>query len=104
MSRTKALDSRAHALSAFRTLPNGSSRQYTATTFPRDPWRGCSLIVRQAAAIGRLTDGGDGYAVLDVLDSDGDIIQDFTIPTVEAFQWLKRKLKLAVDSEDETDV
>jgi hypothetical protein len=57
-------------------------------------------MVRQAAFIGRLTDGGDGYAVLDVLNSNGDIIQDFTIPTAEAFRWLKQKLKLAVESED----
>jgi hypothetical protein len=38
--------------------------------------------------------GPPPYAVLDVLDSDGDIVQDFIIPHARAFRWWYRKLGL----------
>lgn len=102
MTRTTStnLDGAAHALSVFRGLPGGGARQYTATTFPRDPWGGCEWIIRQAQAVGYLRSSGDGYAVLDVLDENGDIVQDYVIPTATAFRWFKRKLNLAVEPSD----
>jgi hypothetical protein len=39
----------------------------------------------------------EGYAVLDVLDGDDAIIQDFTVTTSQAFQQLKRRLGLRVE-------
>jgi hypothetical protein len=42
----------------------------------------------------------ESYAVLDVLDESGDIVGDYAIPTAAAFRWVKRTLKLAVESED----
>lgn len=39
----------------------------------------------------------DGYGVLDVLDEDDDIVQDFTVTTSQAFQQLKRRLGLRVE-------
>jgi hypothetical protein len=92
----------AHALSAFRVLKNGEPRQYTATTFPRDPWRGCEHMIRMAKAIGCLDEeSGDGYAVLDVLNENGDIVQDYSIPDARAWEWIKRKLNFAVERSDD---
>ena len=96
-----ALNADAHALSAFRVLSDGRGRAYTATTFPKDPNRGCARMVRIAQALGYVRDAGDGYAVLDVLNAEGDIVQDFWIPSSEAFSWWKRSLNLVVDSTDE---
>jgi hypothetical protein len=92
----------AHALSAFRVLPNGNGRAYSATFFPRDPWAGLEQFIRQGHAVGAIKSNGDGpdYAVLDVLNEEGDIVQDFTIPTADAFQQVRRRLKLVVLSED----
>jgi hypothetical protein len=87
----------ARALTAFRVLPNGEGRQYSATTFPRDPWQGCERMIRTGFKLGFLLEGNDGYAVLDVLDEDGDIVQDFTIRDARAFQYFKRKLHWRVE-------
>jgi hypothetical protein len=88
----------AHALTVFRVLPDGEGREYTATTFPRDPWQGCERFIRTCRALGWITDRveDDAFAVLDVLDEDGDIVQDFGIPDGRAFQRIKRKLNLRV--------
>lgn len=93
----KTLDPKAHALALFRILPNGEGRKYTATTFPANPWAGCERFIRTCYAVGML--GGDpetSYAVLDVIDADHDIVQDFPIPNANAFQWIKKKLDIAV--------
>lgn len=104
MASIPAPDPRAVALTAFRALPDGGGRQYTATTFPQDPWQGCERMIRMAAAVGFVTESAPGaYAVLDVLDVDGDIIQDYGIPDARAFRWLKRKLRWVVDKEGVDD-
>ena len=97
------LDPRAVALTAFRILPNGEGRQYTATTFPKGPWQGCERMIRMARYVGFVSGPGshDGYAILDVLSEDGDVIQDFTITSARGFQWLKRKLHWQVEREDD---
>lgn len=107
-SPRKSVVSTAHALTVFRAVSDTEGRQYTATTFPRDPYQGCERMIRMARAVGYLRDsitGADGevYAVLDVLDSDGDIVQDFIIPHRRAFEWFYRKLNLRVESLDEQD-
>ena len=43
---------------------------------------------------------GTPYAVLDVVDGQGDILQTFPIPHARAFRWFYRKLRLRVESED----
>jgi hypothetical protein len=89
----------AYALTIFRGLANGEGRLYTATTFPADPWRGCERFIRMCRAVGWLTDESHGYGVLDVLNENGDIVQDFTIRDAKAFQQIKRRLHLEVDHE-----
>jgi hypothetical protein len=96
----KPLVASAHALRLFRALPNGEGRAYTATTFPRDPWRGCERFLRMCRHVGWITPDSrcDGYAVLDVLDVDGDIVQDFTVLDPQAFQQIKRRLGAVVEA------
>jgi hypothetical protein len=94
------IDRRAHALTLFRILPGGGARTYTVVTFRRDPWQGCERTIRMGLKVGWLADSGAaGYAVLDVLDEDDAIIQDFTVTTSQAFQQLKRRLGLRVEHE-----
>lgn len=92
----------AHALTLFRILPNGEGRNYTATTFPRNPWAGCERFVRTGFAVGWLVRDDDvtgaSYALLDVLDERGDIVQDFPIRDAAAFQQVKRRLNLRVEA------
>jgi hypothetical protein len=91
----------AHALSMFRILRDGTGRQYTATTFPRDPLEGCEHFIRTGRALGFLSDdAGSAYGVLDVLNENGDVVQDFGVRDAKAFQWIKRKLNLRVESDD----
>lgn len=84
----KAVEERAVALTAFRSLPDGRGGQYT---FPANPYQGCEHMIRMARAVGFVTDSAAGaYAALDVLGADGDLIQTFGIPTTIAFHWFKR--------------
>src|SRR5580692_5895408 len=86
------------ALTALRLLPNGGERQFTATTFPADPYRGCEHFVRMCGAIGAALDGAPGrpYALLDAIDDDGDILATWDVPTAQAFRFIYRKLRLRV--------
>ena len=88
----------ATGLSAVRALSDGSLRQYTAVEFKRG-WNGVEHFVRTLRAVGFVRPSSadtTGYAVLDVLDPNGDIIADYDIPTSQAFRFVKRKLRLTV--------
>jgi hypothetical protein len=92
----------ATGLSAIRALPpNGAMRQYSAVEFDRG-WAGVEHFIRTLRAVGYIkpSSAAPSYAVLDVLDTDGDIIFDYDIPTAVAFRFIKRKLQLRVESED----
>lgn len=98
---TSKIHPEAHALTMFRALADGRGRQYTAVTFPHDPWQGCERTIRIAKAFGWVSEPTpNAYGVLDVLNENGDIVQDFSVPTARAFQSLKRKLDLRVDFTD----
>ena len=81
------------AVTAIRILRNGGMVQYTATTFPKDPWQGCEHLIRTGLHLGMLKPSSPepSYGVLDVLNEDGDIVQDFDITTALAFRYLKRR-------------
>lgn len=94
------VDQRATALSAFRALPNGAGRQYSVVEAPSG-YDAVELSIRRFNAFGFI--GGtseDCYAVLDVLDENDDIIQDFHIPNARAFRYIKQVLGLRVESTD----
>ena len=99
---SEPLDPDAHALTAFRILPSGEPRSYTATTFPADPWRGCERTIRMARAVGWI--GGDpdaSYAQLEVLNAEGDIIAEYPVPDAHAFRQLVKRLDLAVEHDED---
>jgi hypothetical protein len=109
---TAAMSSRASqppagtvALTALRELPDGSGRQYTATTFPRSPWQGCERFVRMCAAVGYVRDctPEHAYAVLDAINDDGDILETWDITSAKAFRFIYRKLNLRIEREGGTD-
>lgn len=84
----------------FRILPNGDGRAYTAVEFERG-WPGAEHFLRQLRACGYVrnsSEGGDGWHVLDVINTDGDIIQDYAVPPApsRAMHYITRKLKLRV--------
>ena len=90
------------ALGAMRPLSNGVGRYYTPVTFPENPWQGCERMIRMGVACGLLAECQRPcgcYAVLDVLNEDGDIIQDFCIPSAHAFRWFYRMLHWRVEIE-----
>lgn len=64
---------------------------YEGTTFPRNPYGGCNLYLRRCHAFGYL-EADAGNLIVDVLNADGDIIQDFPI-TRKGFEYLRRTLK-----------
>lgn len=95
---TTALHPNASALSAFRILPDGNGRAYTIVEAPAGR-AAIERTIRMARAVGYLTEDTDpSYAVLDVLNDNDDIVQDYTIPTAHAFKWWYRRLGLRVAS------
>ena len=90
------LDPRAVALRPVRALKDGF-RYYEATTFPQNPWQGCEMYLRRCKAFGFLK--GDGEIVLDVLDKNGDVIQDFPL-TRKGLRYLRKEFRFKVERED----
>lgn len=89
MSET-ALHREASAVTLYRPVgPDG--RAYTVMEGSREliAWR-----LRMAQAVGYIGSPAEGapYAVLDVLNDANDIVQDFPIPTAQAFRWWYRRI------------
>lgn len=106
MSELPKLHPDARALTAFRVLPDGRGRNYTASV-PARGWAGVDRIIRMANACGLIRPSGyeQYYAILDVLsDPDtGEVIQDYVIPVMpcnEAWRWWYRTLNLRVSYTD----
>lgn len=80
----------AHSFGALRPVGNGA-RHYE----PR--WAGpkwAEQLFRMAKATGQVKPCGTApsYALLDVLDADGDLMQTYAIPNARAFRWWYRKV------------
>lgn len=85
------VDRKAFALRPIRVdVKNDRFIYYEGTTFPKGPQSGCSLIIRRMVAFGFIVKDSD--FILDVLDEEGDIIQDFNISR-RGFEYLRSKLK-----------
>lgn len=100
--RSSDIPRSAIGFSAFRILPNGEGRQYTACEMRRG-WQGVERFLRICSAVGYVVPWVDSskdvsYAVLDVINAEGDIVTDFNVPTAKAFRYVKQKLDLAVES------
>lgn len=72
---------------AFKTVEG--FRFYEATTFPQWLWGGCETYLRRCKAMGFLKDD-DCLIILDVLDENGDVIQDFPL-TSAGLRYLRRE-------------
>ncbi|MGH9152724.1 MAG: hypothetical protein ACRD03_10080, partial [Acidimicrobiales bacterium] len=80
------LHANAAALSAFRILPDGQGRAYSISEAPSGRVA-IERSLRIASTLGYVGAAGqESYAVLDVLDDQDDIVQDFAIPTARAFR------------------
>jgi hypothetical protein len=83
----------AAALTAVRAV-DGELITYTIA----DPEQGRPAIERTlnaANALGYLAaPEGEPYGVLDILNAQDDIVQDFALPTEEAFTWFENRLGL----------
>ncbi|XTZ13873.1 hypothetical protein ACQSSU_20465 [Micromonospora echinospora] len=87
-----------------RVLGSGDGRTYTGVEFT-DGWQGANRFLRRLRAVGYIcnsSDAPDGYHVLDVLNAEGDIIQDYAVPPhpSRAFAYIKKKLRLQVATID----
>lgn len=82
-------------LRALRII-DGEPRIYEPT------WCGARFvdqIVRQARATGQaltVEECPDDYALIDVLDADGDIVGEWAVPDARAFRWWYQQLGLRV--------
>jgi hypothetical protein len=98
MSRVPKPPAEAVALTAFRELPDGRGRKYTEAWFPSDPWRGCEHFIRTCGALGFLRESSPAkaYALLDVVDEDGEIVATYDVPHAQAWRFIYRKLQLRI--------
>jgi hypothetical protein len=90
------LDSNSHALQLVRAIESKNVfRYYEATTF-RNPYAGCELYLYRCQTFGFLVEKKeDVYAVVDVLDRNGDVIQDYGV-NKKGFDFLRSQLKFKV--------
>jgi hypothetical protein len=87
----------ATALSAARIVSGGELRTYSVTT-ANDGWKGLEQFIRQCTVTGILEPSRpDSYAVLDVLDADGSIVQDYGVRDARSWRWIKKRLKFVVE-------
>jgi hypothetical protein len=88
------------ALTAMRPV-DGVARFYSIAEADSGR-RAIVALFRQAQACGFIKPSSTepSYAVLDVLDANDDIVQDWNIPTATAWRWWYRKLHLRVDHGD----
>lgn len=88
------------ALTAMRPV-NGVARFYSVAEADSGR-RAIVALFMQAQACGFIKPSNTepSYAVLDVLDADDDIVQDWNIPTATAWRWWYRKLHLRVERDD----
>lgn len=100
-NRAPDLHPAAVGFSAIRGLPGGRMRQYSEVEFTNGH-AGANRYHRMFAGTGAIAASSTdpSYAVLDVLDADGEIVQDFDVPTAEGFRYIKRMLGLTVVAED----
>lgn len=90
----------AHALRPMRIGRDEIPIHYEATTFPKDPYVGCELLIRRMEVFGMLArrDGRlKGAWFLDVLDSDGDILDTLEVNGA-GVKYMRRTLRMKRES------
>lgn len=69
---------------------------YEAVTWPENPRGICDMYLRRAAICGKIGEGVDSLYTVDILDSNGDIIEELPIER-KAARYLVDKLRLRVE-------
>lgn len=88
-----ALHEDAYALQFMRVIKGkDEGRYYTPLYFPESPRSRLAGFLNRL----RLFNGGEDYATLDILDEEGDIIQDFVVSR-DGFKYAQRTLKFRVE-------
>ena len=90
MDGKKTMSSTAHALRPVRIVRE-ELRNFTGTTFPRNPYEGCELIFRRMEVFGMIEVNRNADQWVDVLDVNGDIIREVPV-TPRGFKYLRRVL------------
>lgn len=95
---SSAIPQEAFALRPVRMLEKENTiREYSATTFPKDPRAGCEIWLRRCRALGFLK-RDEGETCIDILNEQGDILD--TVPiNRRGFNYLRGKLKFVVEGE-----
>lgn len=103
MSLRPSLMSEAVSLRPYRVFQREGkevSRTYEGTTFPAGPYQGCELVLRRCAAFGGMVgDSEREYAVVDVLDAAGDIVQEYRV-NGRGFRYMRRILRFRVEADE----
>jgi len=89
-----SLPKTAHALRPMRIDRDEDPVHYEATTFPRDPYKGCELVIRRMECFGMLTKRAgplQGAWFLDVLDVEADILDTLEV-NAEGVKYMRRVL------------
>lgn len=92
------LNPNAYAMRVVRARESGFV-VYTGVTFPAGPFTGVNLYLRRCEAFGYLVEESKGKTIgftIDILDKDGDIIQDYPL-SFKGFEYLRRTLKFTVE-------
>lgn len=100
-----SLHPEATGFTLLRVLPNGGCRFYSAVEFDHGR-EGAARFLHRLRGLGFVKNGNcapAGWHVLDVLNADGDIVQDYAVPPhpSPAFRYIKRQLKLTVERVDD---
>ncbi len=87
----------ATGFSAVREV-RGALVQYTGVDCTRG-WAGVEHFIRTLRAVGFVAPcrAGPSYAVLDVLNTAGDIVFEYDVPNAKAWRFIYRKLGLRVE-------
>lgn len=95
MNEREALHPDAYALRPARLITTSNTiRLYEAITFPQDPRGNIEMWLRRAFLF-----DGDGLVaglLIDILDKEGDIIQEYEMSR-QGFRYLLKRLKISVD-------
>lgn len=86
-----------HALRLVRcNVTRNTFVYYEAVTWPENPRGICDMYLRRAAICGKIGEGVDSPYTVDILDKDGDIIEELPIER-KAARYLVEKLRLRVE-------
>jgi len=93
MADFETMPAEAHALIPYRFVNGGEDAvEYEGTTFPRDPYKGCYVVWNRCRRYQGEIDPETAYGMVDVVDSQGDILGTFLIRDLDRWRYLMDQL------------